>query len=278
MLVWTLSPEDSENFEYGSITSEFHSNVDQTASDPATPGWRFEEALASIAKDKTIILAMVDDSQELPVRNFYQYSILPLGLFNTLFVSTSRNGCHRLLALDIPCVVYGNYPGGAALFDTPEFLAKMNVRTNYTLRALELGYSILQTDTDIVYYRDPFPYLDCTTCHIEAMENGFAGYINAGFVYIRSNNVTIDVYRAMVDMSIRAPRSEDQDNLNIIVQEKKVAYRVLNNTQFLCGKDYYITLKRYFKSSARECPECVVVHNNYIVSTEAKVRKGLLSI
>ena len=212
------------------------------------------------------------------MRNFYQYSILPLGLFNTLFVSTSSNGCHRLLTLDIPCVVYGNYPGGAALFNTTEFLAKMNVRTNYTLRALELGYSILQTDTDVVYYKDPFPYFDCTTCHFEAIENGLANFMNAGFLYIRSNNVTIDVYRTMVKMSIRAPRSEDQSNLNRIVRTKKVAYRVLNNKHFLCGKDYYLIPKRHFISSARECPECVVVHNNYIVSTEAKVRYILFNI
>ena len=278
-LVWIRIREEGANVGGRSVTPGFDSRVQgyklpvkHTFSNPAIPDRRFEEALASIAKNKTIILAMVDDSQELPVRNFYQYSILPLGLFNTLFVSTSSNGCHRLLALHIPCVVFGNYPDGAALFNTKKFLAKMNVRTNYTLRALELGYSILQTDTDVIYYKDPFPYFNCTTCHFEAIENGLANFMNAGFLYIRSNNVTIDVYRAMVNMSIRAPKSEDQSNLNRIVRRKKVAYRVLNNKQFLCGKDYYLKPKRHFISSARECPECVVVHNNYIVSTEAKVR------
>ena len=217
---------------------------------------------------------MVDDSQELLARNFYQTSVAPLGLSNILFVSTSTTGCHGLDALHIPCVVYGNSPGGAAIYNTTAFLAKMNVRTHYTLRALELGYSILQTDADMVYYKDPFPYFDCTKCNMEALQDrGVTGYINAGFLYIRANKVTVDFYRAMYDKSMREPTSEDQDNLNVIMREKAVAYRTLDTKQFMRGCAYYNgwKAKRYFKSSAAGCPECVVVHNNCIVSTPAKV-------
>ena len=98
-----------------------------------TTTWGYGEALEIIAINKTIILAMLDDSQELSVRNFYENSIVPLGLSNTLFVSTSSGGCQAPLALHIPRVVYGNSPDGAVSYDTRKFLAKMNVRTNYTL-------------------------------------------------------------------------------------------------------------------------------------------------
>ena len=271
-LAWThFSASGSTKFVVKSLTRGYYLDVKHKISNAAISNLSFEEALASVAKHKTIILAMVDDSQELPVRNFYHNSILPFGLLNTLFVSTSRNGCHRLLVLDIPCVVYGDSPGGAAIYNTPKFIAKMNVRTNYTLRALQLGYSILQTDTDVVYYKDPFPYFNCTECHIEAMENGRPGIINAGFVYIRASNVTVDAYRAMIAMSKRAPRTDDQSQLNSIVRAKNVKHRLLDSTQFPCGLDYYSRPQRYFKSSARGCPGCVVVHNNYIISTEAKV-------
>ena len=235
--------------------------------------WSFEEALASIAINKTIILAMIDDSQGLSVRNFYENSIVPLGLSNTLFVSTSRGGCKTLLALHIPCVLYGNFSGRAAVYGTTDFLAKMNVRTRYTLRALELGYSILQTDTDMVYFKDPFPYfIDCTKCYFVALEDGKPESINAGFVYIRASNVTVDVYREMYRWSIVKPTSEDQKNLNSIMTNKKVAYQILDTNKFLCGKYYYERpSKRYFRSFAADCPICVVVHNNWIVSTAAKV-------
>ena len=235
--------------------------------------WSFEEALASIAINKTIILAMVDDSQEHSVRNFYENSIVPLGLSNTLFVSTSRGGCQTLQVLHIPCVVYGNISGRAAAYDTKEFLAKMNVRTKYTLRALELGYSILQTDTDVIYFKDPFPhFFNCTKCHFVALEDGRFDRINAGFVYIRASSITLDVYREMYRWSIMNPRSEDQSNLNSLLKNKTVAFQMLDTNKFLCGKYYYEgPPKRYFKSFAAECPECVVVHNNWIVSTPAKV-------
>ena len=234
----------------------------------------FEEALAAIAINKTIILAMVDDSQEEPVRNFYYGSIVPFGLSNTLFISTSTTGCDSLRTFYIPCFAYGTVPGEAAVYNTPAFLAKMNVRTNYTLRALESGYSILQTDTDVVYFKNPFPYFDCITCNIEALEDGIVGYINAGFLYIRANDVTVKLYRAMNQKAIQAPWSEDQSNLNDFVKSMKVAHRLLDAKQFVCGRDYYEHPeggRRYFKSSAEECPECVVIHNNWIVSTPAKV-------
>ena len=247
------------------------SNLDHALHVADIRGRKFAEALATIAINKTIILAMVDDSQEVSVRNFYQSSILPLGLSNTLFVSTSSTGCNRLWPLNIPCAVFGNVPGGAAVYKQPAFLAKMNVRTSYTLRALELGYSILQTDTDVLYLKDPFPYFDCKSCHIESMQDGIKGYIYAGFIFIRANAVTVEVYRAMHQRAIKAPTPEDQGNLNSIVKSKRVYSRILDPSTFICGKDYYEDGVRYFKSSAKECPACVAIHNNWIVSTPAKV-------
>ena len=271
-LAWKTYPQlGSTLFGYTSDARVSYSNLDHVLPVPDMRDRNFEETLATIAINKTIILAMVDDSQEISVRNFYQSSIVPLGLSNTLFVSTSATGCNSLWTLHIPCFVYRNAPGGAAVYNTAAFLAKMNVRTNYTLRTLELGYSILQTDTDIIYLKNPIPYFNCTKCHIEAMQDGIGGYINAGFVYIRANNITVDVYRAMLQKAIQAPTSEDQRNLNNIVKGKKVAYRVLDAKQFICGKDYYEKGGRNFKSSAKDCRECVVIHNNWIVSTPAKV-------
>ena len=245
--------------------------LDRVLPVPDIRGKNYADTLAAIAINKTVILAVVDDSQEIAVRNFYQSSIVPLGLSNTLFVSTSTTGCNSLWTLHIPCFVYGNAPGGAAVYNTAAFLAKMNVRTNYTLRTLELGYSILQTDTDIIYLKNPFPYFNCKKCPIEAMQDGIGGYINAGFVYIRANNITVDVYRAMLQKTIQAPTSEDQRNLNNIMISKKLSYRVLDAKQFIRGKDYYEEGGRNFKSSAKDCPECVAIHNNWIVSTPAKV-------
>ena len=273
LTLWKMHPKVNSKI-FGDIyhTLGSYSSLGSTLHVADTRGSNFEAALAAIAINKTVILAMVDDSQEMSVRNFYQSSILPLGLSNTMFVSTSSTGCDKLWTLNFPCVVYGNAPGGAAVYRQKAFLAKMNVRTNYTLRALELGYSILQTDTDVLYLKNPFPYFDCTACHIEAMQDGISGYINAGFVYIRATNLTVAVYRDMLHKAIHAPTSEDQRNLNNIVRGKKVKYRIVDPHKFVCGKDYYEGGRRQFKSTSKDCPACVAIHNNWIVSTPAKVR------
>ena len=44
--------------------------------------------------------------------------------------------------------------------------------------------------------------------------------------------------------------------------------------QFQCGLTYYEQPKRYFADTAKPCPDCVVVHNNWIVSMAAKVYRA----
>ena len=42
---------------------------------------------------------------------------------------------------------------------TTSFLRKMNVRTDMILDALRAGYTVLHTDVDVVFLKDPIPDL-----------------------------------------------------------------------------------------------------------------------
>jgi len=235
----------------------------------------FREALQSAAypQNKSVILAMVDAGYMDMAMNFYETSIVPSGLSNMLFVSLHNKTCQEMHRYNLPCFTYSNDSvGGRDINNTSkDFLAKMNIRTSFTYYALSWGYTILQVDIDLVFFNNPYPYFTCADCAIESMQDGVKNYINAGFMLIRANKDTVQVYKEMVARALQNPMSEDQDNINEIVQKNHVKYRVLSSMQFVCGLDYYENPKRYFADTAEPCPECVVVRNNGIVSKQAKV-------
>jgi len=235
----------------------------------------FREALQSVAhpQNKSVILAMVDAGYVDMAMNFYETSIVPFGLSNMLFVSLHSDSCLEMQRYNLPCFTYSNDSVGGrdSNYMSKDFLGKMNIRTSFTYSALSWGYTILQVDIDIVFFHNPYSYFTCKDCAIESMQDGIKNYINAGFMLIRANKTTVQLYMEMMARALQNPMSEDQGNINKIVHKRHIKYRVLSSNQFVCGLDYFEKPKRYFADTAKPCPECVVVHNNWIVSKQAKV-------
>jgi len=46
------------------------------------------------------------------------------------------------------------------------FIRKTHVKTDLILTALKLGYTVLIVDVDIVFFKNPIPFVSCTTCDI----------------------------------------------------------------------------------------------------------------
>ncbi len=232
-------------------------------------------------EDKVILLSMVDSGYVDMTVNFYQTSIKPLKIKNVLFVSLTHSACTELDKYRIPCfhymlpdnssIQYDKAPSG---YMTPAFLQKMAIRTMFLLDALKWGFSILQTDVDVTFFKDPFSYFTCLECDMEVLEDGMKGLLNAGFLFMRHTPATIATYTNILDKLKNDPKAEDQAVLNNVVKRKmkgKIKYHLLDAEKFLSGKDYFESPRRYFADTATHCYECVVVHNNWIVSKEAKV-------
>ncbi len=237
----------------------------------------YKKALQQHADDDNrILLALVDDGVIHVALNFYECSILPHNITNILFISVIQSACTQLYQLNIPCFAFVNKMAGkvASKYGTEVFYAKMNIRTNFLRYALEWGYSVLLSDIDMIYFRNPFPYFDCANCEIESLQDGWENYLNAGFLFIKSSEETISLYRRMVVEAKMDPDSEDQTILNSFVKQMNISYRVLDTNKFLCGWTYYTLPKRYFADTAVSCDDCVVVHNNWIVTVEAKVYRA----
>ena len=228
------------------------------------------------SQNHIILLALVDVSFLDMTFNFYETSIQKFNITNYLFIAIDHQACDTLLAKNIHCYVYMTDPNAnkATIFRSFDFNQKMNIRTFFILDALKFGFTILHTDVDIIFLNNPLRDLYSSVDGDLACLSD-TGSCNAGFVYIKPSNFTIDVYTKMKNLAF-STKLDDQTALNKVLQsimEKNTkVYRkkkLLSVSKYQCGLEYFEHGHRYFADSAT-CPQCIVVHNNWIVSKEAK--------
>ena len=112
--------------------------------------------------DKMIILAMTDYAFTDMAVNMYETSFKRHGIPNFLFVGAGQKSCEILITkYSLPCYHYANDSSAnvANVFGSPDFNRKMNIRTYMILEALQAGYTVLHTDTDVVFLQNPLPEL-----------------------------------------------------------------------------------------------------------------------
>lgn len=107
--------------------------------------------------DKFIVLALVDTAFTDMAINLYHSSLRPHGIENFLFVGAGRRACEILRNASLPCHHYTEDKDTdvASIYKSPDFIRKMNIRTDMILDALSVGYTILHTDLDVVFLRNP---------------------------------------------------------------------------------------------------------------------------
>eukprot|EP00270_Netrium_digitus_P014890 TRINITY_DN5144_c0_g1_i1.p1 TRINITY_DN5144_c0_g1~~TRINITY_DN5144_c0_g1_i1.p1 ORF type:complete len:400 (-),score=86.39 TRINITY_DN5144_c0_g1_i1:192-1214(-) len=106
-----------------------------------------------------------------------------------------------------------------AFYMTPEYLNLMWYRLTTNLRILELGFDIIFTDNDILWFRNPLPFFGgdfdmYIACDRYKEEESLA---NGGFYFVRSNERTLKFFRYWISSHQRFPGFHDQGVLNEIL-------------------------------------------------------------
>jgi len=106
---------------------------------------------------------------------------------------------------------------------------------------------------------------------------------NSGFVIVRPSALSLQLYRKMRQLTATTSNRgiNDQEALNNALKLMKdhsehgrvLRTKILDKEQFVCGKNYFERSGRLFPfdSSSASSNKPIVVHNNYIVSKEAKI-------
>ena len=161
----------------------------------------YDEALATAAIDKKVLLAFADLAFRPMAINFYKACVEAFNIENYVFVSISSDLCKQFSNHKINCFVYkedsDNTPSN---FGTASFVRKMDIRTDMVLKALEYGYSVYNMDVDMFCYKHPLKHIVCEeqNCDLIALKDGKSH--NSGFLYINPTNGSRKVYQDMVQM------------------------------------------------------------------------------
>jgi len=112
--------------------------------------------------DRYIVLALVDAAFVDMAINLYEMTFRPNGVDNFLFVGVGRRVCELMNASSaLPCYHYADDMAAnePSVYMSRDFIRKMNIRTRMIVEALNAGFSVLHTDLDIVFFRNPLPHL-----------------------------------------------------------------------------------------------------------------------
>ncbi|KAL5545174.1 hypothetical protein UlMin_008958 [Ulmus minor] len=202
-----------------------------------SPGFEYIELQKVLQKasmkDKTVVLTTLNDAWAEPNSIFDLFlESFKIGnntkgfLKHLVVICFDQKAYDRCLAIHRHCYQLKPKTGAnfteEAFFMSQDYLEMMWTRIDFLSSILQLGYSFLFTDTDIMWFRDPFPrfhqdadfqiacdYFNKNSYDLHNQPNG-------GFTYVRSNNRTIQFYKFWYFSRKVYPHMHDQDVLNKI--------------------------------------------------------------
>ena len=169
--------------------------------------------------NNTIFLAMLDMGFLDMAINFYETSLKKYDIENYLFVGASREACVELNHLSIACFTYVEDVAGnlSSIYLSPDFIRKMNIRTDMILEALGAAYTVIHVDVDVIFLQNPITELHGITDDISALWDNCA--YNAGFLIVRPSDAGKWIYTRLKEISVTSATTDDQTALNQAMDE-----------------------------------------------------------
>lgn len=232
---------DSDRLSSGSFSSSFATIFPSylNYSSSSNPTQELEEILKNASMvNNTVILTTLNDAWARTgsiVDLFLESFMLGDGtrklLDHLVIVSLDERAYNRCRIVHKHCYALVTKGVGfhqEAYFMTPQYLKMMWRRIDFLQTVLELGYSFVFTDADIMWFRDPFPrffpdadfQISCDNYlgRPEDMNNS----PNGGFNYVKSNSRSIAFYKFWYSSRETYPGYHDQDVLNKIKSDQMI--------------------------------------------------------
>ncbi|XP_015064369.1 uncharacterized protein At4g15970-like [Solanum pennellii] len=194
---------------------------------------KLEKVLKDAAmEDKTVILTTLNEAWAAPssvidlfLESFRIGNQTRELLNHLVIIALDEKAFSRCLVVHTHCyalVSEGVDFSKEAYFMTHDYLKMMWTRIDFLKGVLEMGYNFVFTDADVMWFRDPFPhfYKDADfqiACdHFLGNPEDVENRPNGGFLFVRSNNRSIEFYKFWYTSRETYPNLHDQDVLNNI--------------------------------------------------------------
>ena len=234
-----------------------------------------EVLLAHCDQAYVIYLASVDFSYLPFAINLYETSFKKLQIQNYLFVCSDADAFQILQQRGINSFDYIQDKDSKTLtnYGTAAYKRKTHYKTKAILDASLLGLTVIIIDVDIVLFKDPMSYLNCSDCDIQ-IQRGAVGK-NTGFYMARPTSANIELLKKAWDIARgKGEMLMDQDVLyplmDIMSKEGKLKIRMLPSNLFPTGNVYFEDKHRMFYTDNPPRDE-VLMHNNWISTKAAKI-------
>ncbi|KAL9228890.1 hypothetical protein vseg_004420 [Gypsophila vaccaria] len=262
--------------------------------------WRnytLKEAVNYVGKSgKTVIVCIVSEPYLMFLNNWlisvgrqgYKDSVLVIAEdYSTLFKVNDRWPGHAVL---VPPVIEG---GQAHKFGSLGFFNFTARRPQHLLNILELGYNVMYNDVDMVWLKDPFPYLEGNhdiyfmddVAAVKPLNHshdlpppGKKGrpYVCSCMIFLRPTDGAKLAMRKWIEELqeqpwTRAKKANDQPAFNwaLMKNADQVDMYLLPQSAFPTGGLYFKN-----KTWVRETKDAhVIIHNNYILGFEKKIKR-----
>ncbi|KAH9620684.1 hypothetical protein KSS87_015460 [Heliosperma pusillum] len=188
---------------------------------------------AAANKDNTVILTTLNEAWAAPNSVFdlflesFRVGNGTAKLLDHLLVIAVDDDAYTRCTATVPhCYLFKNNQSSQmaheAVFMTPIYMDMMWGRLAFLQTILSLGYNFVFTDTDVMWFRSPFPqfipYSDIqTSCDLfNGQQFNISNFPNNGFVFVKSNRRTIKFYKFWVSSRHTYPRLHEQNVFNKI--------------------------------------------------------------
>lgn len=177
--------------------------------------------------NRFIVLALVDAAFADMAINLYESSLKPCGIENFLFVGAGRRACDILNNVSLPCFHYTEDKDTEvpSTYRSPDFIRKMNIRTDMILDALSVGFTVLHTDLDVAFLKNPIPDLQEIMAKADIATLWDSVAYNAGFVVVRPTWFAKKIYKEMKSITGHSVKIDDQTALNSQIARMNLLYR-----------------------------------------------------
>ncbi len=207
--------------------------------------------------------------------NVYITCPRPFGITNFLFVGLFNDVCDVLERENaLPCFVYTNdwEKSKPSSYLSHDFLRKANNKARMVAQALDAGFTAILSDIDVVFLQNPMPWLTKLTEDVDLAAIWDASEYNSGYFLVRQTNFGKVIIKWMNELTRESPDLEDKRVLNRAIKENHNPKRkwIKLDPKTISGKAYFEDTRRMF-AFENPCNACIVVHNNWIVSREAKI-------
>ena len=241
----------------------FPSVMNTTVLSRKSVSYSFTEAIARYSKNNTIFLMLVDSGYFNQFLNAYYVGNLKQ-YDNLLVVCLDTKSCSKLSKMKIHSVFLSDQTASTEEYTvekSPLFTKKMQNKLNIIYIALLNGYNVFYMDSDIILFKNPFPYLYSIKSYDMLVQKD--AYICSGFMFIYSKKSTIDLLKLAISY-------QEDDQLAIIhahKQKKNVDLYFLPTDTFTNGKIFWSNHSFYWDPIDSKQ---IMVHNNYVYYREIK--------